>query len=328
MRIVPYVGLRCLLLLAGTGAAWSEELRVAAAFSDHMVLQRDRAIPVWGWAAPGAKVRVALGDHHVDGAADTEGRWLVTLRPRPANQEGRTLKACLAEHPDTTTVRIEDVLVGDVWLCAGSFGRFTRAMRNLGNRVNEVTLDRCNNAQVRVFRPPLHKSLLPLEDFSVGRWIVSSEKSVLHQSVVSYFGIELQRATGVPVGVIVAGTGNRRGSPAHEWLSWERTRNTERMERHLSILRRREEAGGRYSTSETTSALGHLQRPHGATARPGPAGLGLVHTGSAGDGLLCRAVQIDHRRLRWTLAHRPRPDAGQCRAASHGGQRRLISSDR
>ena len=70
--------LRALLLIACAYPALSSaDLRLPAVFGDHMVLQRDRAIPVWGWAAPGETVRVTLGDRREESTADTEGAWRV-----------------------------------------------------------------------------------------------------------------------------------------------------------------------------------------------------------------------------------------------------------
>lgn len=82
-------------------------------FARHMVVQRDRPIPVWGWTAPGAEVRVALADRTGRAVADRSGRWQVRLEPLPAGGP-HTLTV---EGPQT--VRVEDVLAGDVWLCSG-----------------------------------------------------------------------------------------------------------------------------------------------------------------------------------------------------------------
>ncbi len=61
------------------------ELKLARVFSQNTVLQRDRAVPVWGWAEPGAKVTVEFARQRKATTADASGRWLVKLDPLPAN---------------------------------------------------------------------------------------------------------------------------------------------------------------------------------------------------------------------------------------------------
>ena len=107
----------CLLLAAGA-AIWScvasageGEVVFASPFADHMVLQRDVKVPVWGTAVPGAKVSVAFGDIRRETVAGPGGDWRVDLPPMTACVTGRTLSA--------NDVRVSDVLVGEVWLCAG-----------------------------------------------------------------------------------------------------------------------------------------------------------------------------------------------------------------
>jgi hypothetical protein len=94
------------------------ELRVATIFSDHMVLQRDRPAPIWGWTAPGEAVTVTFAGQTRRATADAQGRWRVTLDPLPANSTGRDLTVA-AEGATPQRVTIQDVLVGAVWFTAG-----------------------------------------------------------------------------------------------------------------------------------------------------------------------------------------------------------------
>ena len=86
-------------------------IQLASPFADHMVLQRDRKVPVWGRADPHEKVVVEFAGQRMETVAGTDGRWRVDLLPMKASCKGRTLKA--------GAVEIKDVLVGEVWLCAG-----------------------------------------------------------------------------------------------------------------------------------------------------------------------------------------------------------------
>ena len=107
------------LLLA---AAVSAEL-LSPVFGDRMVLQRDRPVPVWGRAAPGARVEVSFAAQKVEAVADAEGRWRATLAPMPASKLGRDLEVVSRQieqsnNPNNRTI-LHDVLVGEVWLASG-----------------------------------------------------------------------------------------------------------------------------------------------------------------------------------------------------------------
>jgi sialate O-acetylesterase len=69
------------------------DLKLAAMFADHMVLQRGKPVSVWGWADPGEKVTVEFAGQKQSGAADAKGKWVVKLAPMPASEESRVLIA-------------------------------------------------------------------------------------------------------------------------------------------------------------------------------------------------------------------------------------------
>lgn len=90
------------------------EIKPASIFSDHMVLQRDRPVPVWGWVHAGEKVTVGFAGQNKTATADANGKWLVTLDPMPASAEPRSMTVNGSE--------IVDVLVGEVptkWVLSG-----------------------------------------------------------------------------------------------------------------------------------------------------------------------------------------------------------------
>src|ERR1043166_8110503 len=82
-------------------------------FADHMVLQRDRAVPVWGWTTPDARVAVTMLGRTATGRADRDGRWEVMVGPFAAG--GPYRMTVTGPH----TVELADILVGDVWVCSG-----------------------------------------------------------------------------------------------------------------------------------------------------------------------------------------------------------------
>lgn len=88
--------------------------RLARIFTDHLVLQRDQPVPIWGWAAPGQKITVSFAGQQVSATAETTGRWRVQLSPLKMSATPAELLVVGAK-----TQRLSDVLVGDVWLCSG-----------------------------------------------------------------------------------------------------------------------------------------------------------------------------------------------------------------
>ena len=105
-----------LTLAASTPAPpWGAELALARPFGDHMVLQRDAPVALWGSASPGETITVIFPPHIVSTRADLLGRWALDLPAMAAEAKGRTLRV---EGREDALV-LEDVLVGEVWLCSG-----------------------------------------------------------------------------------------------------------------------------------------------------------------------------------------------------------------
>ena len=95
--------------------AVGDGLCVSNAFQSNMVLQRDKPITIWGWAAAGEKVTVSFGGKSVEASADSKRAWEVTLPAVPANAEAQTLTV----KSKSGSLTLENILVGDVWLLGG-----------------------------------------------------------------------------------------------------------------------------------------------------------------------------------------------------------------
>ena len=104
---------KLMMTLAVTAAAFAATaaVKLGMPFADHMVLQRDKPVAVWGTAAPGEKVTVTFAGQSAEAVADAQGGWRVNLKPMAASKEGRTLAA--------NDVKVQDVLVGEVWFAGG-----------------------------------------------------------------------------------------------------------------------------------------------------------------------------------------------------------------
>ena len=188
--------------------------RFANVFGDHQVLQRDMPVPVWGTAAPGEAVTVTFAGQAKTATADRDGRWRVTLDPMPANAEPREL---IVQAPHASRLTLHDVLVGDVWLCAGAAGQFDRGTAWLyKNAAKEV--ENASVPQVRLLRPDIYTSVLPVEEINAARWTAVAPEVIGMFPISWYFGRELNAAAGVPIGLIQV---HRNSESTADWLAWK-----------------------------------------------------------------------------------------------------------
>ncbi len=209
--------LALLILLCAAVAAFAE-VRLPALFSDGMVLQCDAPVPVWGWAAPDEFVTVEFAGQSKQAQADADGRWRTTLQPMPPSATSRTLTV-RGSQPETET-KIENVLVGEVWICSGqsnmdmSVAREDRYWCGVTNEAAEVAAAQFPG--IREFRVRVTMTDEPQTDVS-GTWAVSSPETVGKFSATAYFfARELHRKRGVPVGLLTSCYG---ASTAEAWIS-------------------------------------------------------------------------------------------------------------
>jgi len=200
--------LALILSAAVAPAAWAD-VGLPAMFSDHMVLQREIGLPVWGWADPGEKVAVTLGDETKTAVADNAGKWSVTLAAqRAGGPHTLTVKG-------KNTVQISDVLVGEVWLASGQ-SNMAMTVARAANFAEEQAA--ANHPRLRMFTVNRVPAETPQERCE-GTWQVSSPESVGSFSATAYFfGRELHEQLDVPVGLINSSWG---GTPVQAWTSLE-----------------------------------------------------------------------------------------------------------
>jgi sialate O-acetylesterase len=217
MKITPFftVIVAGLLLAARPAAA---DVTLPHIFSDHMVLQQGREVPVWGTAKPGEKVSVAFAGQTVTATADADGKWLAKLASLKASTQGRDLTVTGAN-----TVRFSDVLVGEVWLASGQSNMdFTvsptpkYSFAGVRNEVEEVK--NATNPLIRMFTGQWAKSATPQSDV-LGQWKVCTPENVREFSAAAYFFAKyLQPEVKVPVGIITETFG---ASTAESWIRRE-----------------------------------------------------------------------------------------------------------
>jgi len=210
------------LLLAAALFSWLvvtpavADLRLPAIFSDHMILQRGRPAPVWGWADPGERITVRFAGQSHSTAAGPDGKWILRLDSLEASAEPRefSVDAGAGEHLDT--IRLQNVIVGEVWLCSGQ-SNMEMPMKGYNNepilRSNDA-IARSSNSAIRLFTVQRKTSGKPLDDVA-GRWEPSSPEVVSDFSAVGYsFAEYVHRVLGVPVGAIDSSWG---GTPVQAW---------------------------------------------------------------------------------------------------------------
>jgi len=197
-----------LLLWAGCTAEPATNITVPALFSDHMVLQRDRDVPVWGTADPGGRVTVTLGDRQTAATAGPDGRWQATLPPMPAGGP-HTLTIAGAE-----TLTFEDVLIGEVWVASGQ-SNMEWSVENSNDAAAEIAA--ANYPRIRLFDVRHTVSSTPLDSVAADGWRVTSPQTIPSFSAVAYFfGRTLHEALDVPIGLISTNWG---GTRAEAWTS-------------------------------------------------------------------------------------------------------------
>lgn len=184
-------------------------VRCPTVFGDHMVLQRDSAVPVWGEAAPGEAVTVEFAGQRLAATAGADGKWLVRFAPLAASAESRTLTVA-----GTNTLAFTDVLVGEVWLCSGQSNMEKPVGQQRGQKPTDGHLEEiaaANHPLLRFYQVP--RSGKPVDGDLTYRWLACTPESLdgMHFSAAGYFfGRELLRELKVPVGLIHASFGGTR----------------------------------------------------------------------------------------------------------------------
>jgi len=187
-------------------------LTLASVFTDNMVLQQQLPAPVWGTAAPGAKVAVAFAGQTVETTASADGNWSVKLAPLTASAKPAELVVTSTD----SKLALRNILVGEVWVCSGQ-SNMGWPLSLCNDPDNEIAAAKFPN--IRLLTVPQKPALKPMSGFSKTTWEECSPATASGFSGVGYFfGRELHRRLGVPVGLINSSWG---GTVAEAWTSRE-----------------------------------------------------------------------------------------------------------
>ncbi len=185
----------------------TKSLTLPPVFSDHMVVQRNQPIQIWGWGEPGKQVSVEFHESAADAIVNQDGSWFLELSPEKAGGPYE-LKISSGE-----TVVFSDVLVGDVWLLSGQ----SNMAFNLERTDNgEKAIENANNQNIRLLRVNNDFSFQPQTDHINTSWhVCTPDSAALFSAVGYYFGSELQKNIEVPLGLIHCAFG---GSTVEAWI--------------------------------------------------------------------------------------------------------------
>lgn len=221
MRRTLIIGLIAWVLPSPTEA----QIRLAEFWQSGMVIQRDRPITVWGWGKPGSIVHVRLKREERLMTVAPDSMWQVQLSARPAS----TTPLQLTLQSDSVTIELTNLLVGDVYLCAG---QSNMAFPMAGDQHAVQTLSVASNSLLRLYNrvpgafrynEPFKASdaahLVPDRYYKPGKWQMADSASVRPFSAVCYYaGRQVQQTTGVPIGLLHVAVG---GCPAEAWMQSE-----------------------------------------------------------------------------------------------------------
>src|SRR5690606_17572017 len=170
--------------------------------SDSMVLQRDTKVKIWGWADANEKVRIRFKGKSYSTTANADGSWLVWL---PASRAGGPHTMTIAGKDNT--IILENILVGDVWLCAGQSNMVHYLELHQERYTDEIAS--ANYPEIRQFTVPTNPALTgPVQDLPGGNWMTATPDNILRFSVVAYFfAKKLYDKYQVPIGIINASVG-------------------------------------------------------------------------------------------------------------------------
>ncbi|NDV82800.1 sialate O-acetylesterase [Bacteroides sp. 51] len=216
------------------------DIRMPMIFGDHMVLQQDTKITIWGWADAGEEITVSIAGRKAKTTAGADGCWQVHLKPIKEKPKGQVLTIT-----GKNTISFEDVLVGDVWVASGQsnmeWGVKTR---------KDYAEDIANSADslLRLFFVPKNTSLQPLQDIEIpeetsnpqwaAKWILCTPEALAKingqgfSTAAYYFARDIRQTNGKPLGIIQSAWG---GTRAEAWTSLSGLKEEPVLARYVTV---------------------------------------------------------------------------------------------
>ena len=195
--------LACFIAISGTA-----NVRLPNILGSHMVLQQKSTVKLWGWASPGEKISITVGwDNTIyQTQATNDAKWITEIKtPEAGGSYSITLQG-------NNTIKLEDVLIGEVWVCGGQSNMEWSGTQNLQESKDEAP--NATNNKIRLFYVAKSTSAFPQEN-AEGKWLVCSPEGMIKFSAIGYFfGKNLNQKMNIPIGLINSNWG---GTPAETW---------------------------------------------------------------------------------------------------------------
>ncbi|MBV9988670.1 MAG: sialate O-acetylesterase [Chitinophagaceae bacterium] len=193
-------------------ASLSAQVKLPVLISDNMVLQRDKDLTIWGWAANGEKVTVRFNGKSYSTAADASGKWSVQL---PKMKAGGPYTMDISA---SNQLQVKDILIGDVWFCSGQSNMVVNMERVKEKYPDEIVA--ANYPEIRNFFIPTASDAAKVhDDLPPGKWVPTTPKTVYDMGAASYFfAKQLYQRYHIPIGIINSSVG---GTPIEAWISEE-----------------------------------------------------------------------------------------------------------
>ena len=201
---------RVLLLALVFDSASAQTLSLHRLFSDHMVLQRDLPIPVYGNGAPGTQVSVSFSGITTAAIVSPQGEWKAILPAVPAGGP-HELEITMASE----RIHLTNILTGYIWLASGQSNMAWKVGEGVLNKEQEIA--NASHERIRFFNVPEIPAANPKTTLTGGQWETCSPATVGNFSASAYFfAREVSRETGVPIGIVASARG---GTPVEAWMS-------------------------------------------------------------------------------------------------------------
>ena len=201
--LISLISFSICVLLSATGL--HADVKLASIFTDNMVLQREQPLRIWGTAAPGEQISVSIGNSSGKTAADENGRWQVELPQQQASTEPLRF-----EVQGNNRVALQNVLVGEVWLCSGQSNmEWTVAIS--GNAGEEIAA--ATDSLIRHIKVPLTVANLPQDRFESAWQVCSPETAGSFTACGYYMARRLRQELKVPIGLVNSSWGGTRIEP-------------------------------------------------------------------------------------------------------------------
>lgn len=186
------------------------EVKLPQLIGNHMVLQRNTKLKIWGWAAQGERVTISFNGKKISTLTSKDNKWLIVF---PAMQAGGPYTMTIQ---GSNKITLTDVLIGDVYFCSGQSNMVLGMERLRENYPNEIEND--DFPQIRNFFVPTKSDVThEHDDLPVGKWKLATKEGILEFGGVTYFfAKKLYKKYKVPIGIINSSVG---GTPIEAWMS-------------------------------------------------------------------------------------------------------------